>query len=84
MFDRGDWPSKWAEGIITPVHKKASINVPDNYRKITVMPVLGKVFEFILNSRLTFRIYHSALTIHTNLALRRDQEQLTTYLYYNH
>ena len=55
MFDRGDWPSKWAEGIINPVHKKSSVNDPDNYRKITVMPALGKVFESILNSRLAFR-----------------------------
>ena len=55
MFERGDWPSKWAEGLISPVHKKASINDPDNYRKITVMPALGKVFESILNSRLVYR-----------------------------
>ena len=55
IFDRGDWPSKWAEGIISPVHKKASINIADNYRKITVMPTLGKVLESILNSRLVYR-----------------------------
>ena len=55
IFDRGEWPTKWAEGTIHPVHKKASINVTDNYRKITVMPVLGKVLESILNSRLAFR-----------------------------
>jgi hypothetical protein len=55
IFERGEWPTKWAEGIIHPVHKKASINVPDNYRKITVMPVMGKVLESILNSRLVFR-----------------------------
>ena len=55
IFERGEWPTKWAAGIIHPVHKKASINVPDNYRKITVMPVMGKVLESILNSRLVFR-----------------------------
>jgi hypothetical protein len=55
IFDRGEWPTKWAEGIIHPVHKKASVNVTDNYRKITVMPVLGKVLESILNARLVFR-----------------------------
>ncbi len=21
IFDRGEWPTKWAEGIISPVHK---------------------------------------------------------------
>ena len=28
--------------------------VPDNYRKITVMPCIGKLFESILNNRLSF------------------------------
>ena len=55
ILDKGDWPSSWAEGIIHPVHKKASINVADNYRKITVMPAAGKVLESILNSRLIYR-----------------------------
>ena len=55
ILNRGEWPTKWAEGIIHPVHKKASINDTDNYRKITVMPALGKVLESILNSRLVFR-----------------------------
>ncbi len=55
IFDKGEWPTKWAEGIISPVHKKGSIHFTDNYRKITVMPVLGKVLESILNARLIFR-----------------------------
>ena len=55
ILEKGEWPTKWAEGIITPVHKKACINKPDNYRKITVMPALGKVLESILNARLVYR-----------------------------
>ncbi len=37
------------------VYEKGSQNIEDNYRKITVMPALGKVLESILNSRLTYR-----------------------------
>ncbi len=55
ILDKGEWPTKWAEGIITPIHKKGSVNVADNYRKITVIPVLGIVLESILNARLIFR-----------------------------
>jgi hypothetical protein len=51
MFDSGEFPEKWAEGLISPVHKQGSKNSTDNYRKITVMPVLGKIFESVLNSR---------------------------------
>ena len=55
IFDRSDWPTTWGEGLINPVHKKSSINIADNYRKITVMPASGMVLESIINSRLTFR-----------------------------
>jgi len=55
LFDTGEWPDIWAEGLISPIHKKGSINIEDNYRKVTVMSAVGKVFESILNSRLTLR-----------------------------
>ena len=50
----GEYPSRWATGII-PVYKKRDVGVPDNYRKITVMPCIGKLFESILNNRLSFK-----------------------------
>ncbi len=56
LFSKGDWPDIWSEGLINAIHKKGSQNVEDNYRNVTVMPALGKVFESILNSRLTYRI----------------------------
>ena len=48
----GEYPTAWCQGIINPLHKKkgGTLN-PDNYRKITVLPALGKLFESILNSR---------------------------------
>ena len=47
--------SNTATGIIHPVHKKRDHGVPDNYRKITVMPCIGKLFESVLNNRLSFK-----------------------------
>ena len=47
-----------------PCSQQASQNVENNYRKVTVMPALGKVFESILNSRLTY----------LNIALDLDDE----------
>ena len=55
IFDNRDFPKKWAEGIIHPIHKKGSQHVADNYRKITVMAAVGKLFESIMNSRLKYR-----------------------------
>ena len=55
ILTNGEYPSRWATGIIHPVHKKGDHGVPDNYRKITVMPCIGKLFESILNNRPSFR-----------------------------
>ena len=55
ILTNGEYPSRWVTGIIHPVHKKGDHGVPDNYRKITVMPCIGKLFESILNNRLSFK-----------------------------
>ncbi len=55
MFSKGEWLGIWVEGLINPIHKKGSQNIEDKNRKITVRSVLGKLFESILNFRLTYR-----------------------------
>ena len=55
IWENGIYPEKWAEGIIQPLHKKGSRNEPDNYRKLTLMACMGKVFESIVNNRLLFQ-----------------------------
>ena len=37
------------------IYKKADHNVPDNYRKVTVMTCIGKSLESVLNNRLFFK-----------------------------
>ena len=53
IFDKGHFPEQWSEGYIVPLHKKGSINNTDNYRGITLLSVLGKLFTRILNNRLS-------------------------------
>ena len=55
IIANGEYPSSCATGIIHPVHKKADHNVPDNYRKVTVMPCIGKLFESVPNNTLSFK-----------------------------
>ena len=55
IIANGEYPSSWATGITHPVHKKADHKVPNNYRKVTVMPCIGKLFESSLNNRLSFK-----------------------------
>jgi hypothetical protein len=55
IWEKGVYQNKWSEGIIQPLHKKGSYSEPDNYRKLTLMACMGKIFEAILNKRLVFQ-----------------------------
>ena len=53
VLDSGRIPEKWTGGFIIPIYKqKGSINDPDNYRGITILSCLGKLFTSILNTRI--------------------------------
>ena len=47
-------PKEWREG---PIVKKGDREEPGNYRGITLLNVVGKVFCKILNNRLVERLY---------------------------
>ena len=38
--------------MIMPIHKKGSLSDPDNYRGISLLSCLGKLFMALLNNRL--------------------------------
>lgn len=53
VFNQGYFPVCWSEGYIVPIHKKGSLNNVENYRGITLLSVLGKLFTRVLNNRLS-------------------------------
>ena len=55
IFDSADYPDDWAQGLIYPVHKKGDKSDPQNYRKVSLIPPLAKVFESVLENRLSFK-----------------------------
>ena len=46
-------PKAWKESIITVIHKSGAPDQPKNYRPITVIPILYKLFAMLLFRRLT-------------------------------
>ena len=52
VFDNEVWPDRWGSGIIFPLHKHGSRLDPCNYRPITLMSIVGKIFGLVLNNRL--------------------------------
>ena len=54
VLDSGVIPTDWCVGIIIPIFKnKGDVKNPDNYRGITLLSCLGKLFTSILNHRIT-------------------------------
>jgi hypothetical protein len=52
ILQSGEVVPEWVMGLIVPIYKKGSKLDPSNYRGITLMSCLGKLFLSILNARL--------------------------------
>jgi len=54
VLDTGTIPENWTMGVIIPIYKeKGDQKSPDNYRGITLLSCMGKLFTSIINDRLT-------------------------------
>ena len=52
LIETGVYPDEWCRAIIFPIYKKGDVNIPDNYRGISLLSCVSKVFTKILNNRL--------------------------------
>ena len=59
----GIFPDMWKRSNACPIHKKESKNLKENYRPISLLPILGKMFEKVLfNSLYDYFINNNLLT----------------------
>ena len=72
ILDTGIVPDSWAVGDILPIYKnKGSINLPENYRPISLLSCLGKLFTAILNNRLNKYVEHYKLISNCQAGFRK-------------
>ena len=45
ILETGIFPDQWKEANVTPVHKKNDKQIISNYRPISLLPILAKVFK---------------------------------------
>ncbi|CAH2108193.1 unnamed protein product [Euphydryas editha] len=51
-FEKGQFPLCFKKAVVTPIHKGGSEDDLNNYRPISVLPVLAKILEKLINNRL--------------------------------
>ena len=47
-FNTGIFPTEWKLARVTPIFKKGKRDDPNNYRAISVIPTVAKIFEKII------------------------------------
>ena len=73
IFDTGIISSAWLEGVIRPIYKnKGDPKEANNYRPITILGCLGKVFTSVLNSRLTNFLDSDEIILENQAGLRKE------------
>ena len=52
LYNASLFPAVWSKSVIVPIFKKGDDDNPDNYRGISLLSIVSKVFTAILNKRL--------------------------------
>ena len=43
----GEVPVKWKSANVTPICKKGDMEKVDNYRPVSILPIVAKVYEYL-------------------------------------
>ena len=77
VLDSGIVPEQWVQGIIIPIYKgKGDTTQCDNYRGITLLSCVSKLFTSILNKRLTTFIDDNEILLANQAGFRKSHSTL--------
>ena len=72
ILESGIVPDIWCTGIILSIFKnKGDDNNPDNYRGITILSCLGKLFTSVLNNRINSFLEEAGLLAEEQAGFRK-------------
>ena len=74
-FTRGDQPQCWRDATVSPIHKKGTKTNPSNYRPISLLSVISKVQERIVQRHL-YNYVDPHLPTHQSGLRKRDGTEL--------
>ena len=62
----------WKKSNIVPVHKKGDKEIVDNYRPVSLLSILGKIFEFVVFNSIFEYLEDNNLLCHNQSGFRLD------------
>jgi hypothetical protein len=71
-LSEGYFPDSLKIGKVSPIHKAGTKTDPGNYRPISVLPVMSKVFERIIYSRLLITLPKNTFFLNTNMVFDQN------------
>jgi hypothetical protein len=70
----GQFPKRFKEALVTPLYKgKGSVDDASSFRPISNLPILSKLFELILKSRVRVAVENSGLLDDNQHGFRRGR-----------
>ena len=77
ILSSGYIPKNWSEGIIIPIYKNKGDNKdPSNYRPITLLSCVGKLFTSVLNERLNKYLMENSILNENQAGFRHNYSTL--------
>ena len=70
-FVTGSFPLIWKHSLVDPLHKQDDINDPNNFRPVSILPILSKVIEKIVADQLMDHLEKNNLLSDTQHAYRK-------------
>ena len=74
------WPEMWKRSSVVPLHKKNSKTEAKNYRPVSLLPVLSKVLETIVASRVTQHLERHHLLSNRQFGFRQGRSAADLHL----
>ena len=71
ILQLGIYPTEWKKGYISPIFKSGGRFDPSNYRGITIMTCIGKLFNSVLNNRLDEYLNENKIISETQIGFKK-------------
>ena len=76
VYTSGDYPQTWSRGLVCPIYKVGSRTDSSNYRGISLLNGIGKIFTAILNNRLSEWVEGNDLLPEEQFGFRKNRQAI--------